>query len=188
VGEAQALIERCESLIERVDLPEPFDLSVLCDRLGRLWNSTVVLYPTETAPGQPCGMWLSLQIGSQAYDVFAYEKNATPWHQAQMIFHEIGHRLASHVGAAELPLDTRELLASLMPNLNTDLVSRSLGCTREPTAYTDPKELEAEYIGARLLDRAFGWRAGPLAPDTPIGVQRLHFALESTYTRGHDDH
>jgi hypothetical protein len=122
----------------------------------------------------------------EVYDVFAYERDASPWHQAQMIFHEIGHRLLGHVGETELPLDTRDLVAHLMPTLDPELIRRTLGCAREPSSYDDPRENEAEYIGARLLDRAFGWRAGPLAPDAPAGLMRLHIALGSTRRGGTD--
>ena len=179
-GEAAAIVARCEAVIGQIELPDPFDMRTLCDRLGRLWGSTVCLYPTRTTPSGPCGMWVSLQIGTQVYDVFAYERDATPWHQAQMIFHEIGHRMLGHVGETELPLDTRELVEHLMPTLDPALIRRTLGCAREPSAYDDPREREAEYIGARFLDRAFGWRAGPLASDAPADLLRLHSALGST--------
>lgn len=177
MSEQAAIVARCEELIARIDLPDPFDMRLLCDRLGQEWGSTVCLYPTRTTPDGPCGMWVSLQVGAERYDVFAYERDAAPWHQAQMIFHEIGHRLLGHVGATELPLDTRELVAFLMPTLDPGLIRRTLGCAREPSAYDDPDEKAAEYLGARLLDRAFGWRAGPLAPDAPAGLTRLHSAL-----------
>jgi hypothetical protein len=179
-GGADAIVARCEALIGQIQLPDPFDMRVLCDRLGARWGSTVFLYPTRTTPNGPCGMWVSLQVGAQAYDVFAYERDATPWHQAQMIFHEIGHRMAGHTGDTQLPLDSRGLVEQLMPTLDPELVRRTLGCAREPSAYDDPREKEAEYIGARLLDRAFGWRAGPLAPDAPADLRRLHSALGST--------
>jgi hypothetical protein len=178
--DAAATVARCEALIGEIALPDPFDMRVLCDRLGSVWGSTVCLYPTRTAPSGPCGMWVSLQIGGRLYDVFAYERDATPWHQAQMIFHEIGHRMLGHAGETELPLDTRELVEHLMPTLDPGLIKRTLGCAREPSAYDDPREKEAEYIGARLLDRAYGWRAGPLAPDAPADLLRLHSALRAS--------
>jgi hypothetical protein len=177
-GAYAAVVERCEALIAGIELPEPFDMHAFCDYLGALWGSTVALFPTKTKHNEPCGMWVSVELAGQRYDVFAYEKNAPPLHQAQMIFHEIGHCVAGHVGRTELPLSARELVARLMPNLKPDMVERILGCAREPTAYTDPRETEAEYIGSRLLDKALGWGA-PLAPDAPAGLQRLHDALGS---------
>lgn len=182
MGSAEAIVARCEALIRQVELPDPFDMRTLCDRLGDVWGSTVCLYPTRTTPSGPCGMWVSIQVGEARYDVFAYERDASPWHQAQMIFHEIGHRLLGHTGDTELPLDTRDLLAHLMPTLDPGLIERTLGCAREPSAYDDPREKEAEYIGARLLDRAFGWRASPLAADAPADLQRLHSALGASGT------
>ncbi len=131
MGSPEAIVARCEALIDRVDLPDPFDMRTLCDRLGEVWGSTVCLYPTRTTPSGPCGMWVSLQVGDATYDVFAYERDASPWHQAQMIFHEIGHRLLGHVGDTELPLDSRDLVAHLMPTLDPDLVKRTLGCARD---------------------------------------------------------
>jgi hypothetical protein len=159
VGSPQAIVARCEALISQIDLPDPFDLRTLCDRLGDMWGSTVYLYPTRTAPDGPCGMWVSLQVGGATYDVFAYEQDASPWHQAQMIFHEIGHRLLGYSG------ETQDMLTRLMPTLDPDLIKRTLGCAQVPFAYDDPREEEAEYIGARLQGQFFGWRAGDRAPD-----------------------
>lgn len=177
MGSPQAIVARCEALISQIDLPDPFDMRTLCDRLGEMWGSTVYLYPTRTAPDGPCGMWVSLQVGNVTYDVFAYEKEASAWHQAQMIFHEIGHRLLGHSGETALNFDTHDLLTRLMPTLDPDLIKRTLGCARVPSAYDDPREKEAEYIGARLLDRAYGWRASPLTSSAPADLMRLHVAL-----------
>lgn len=180
----EAIVARCEALISQIDLPDPFDMRNLCDRLGAMWGSTVFLYPTRTAPDGPCGMWVSLQVRGVTYDVFAYEQDASPWHQAQMIFHEIGHRLLGHEGSTKLPLDSTDLVARLMPSLDPELVKRTLGCARVPSAYEDPREKEAEYIGARLLDRAFRWRGGDLAPDAPDDLVRLDLALGAPRSRG----
>jgi hypothetical protein len=178
VSTVEAIVERCEALISTVDLPVPFQMRTLCDRLGQVWGTTVCLYPTRTAANGPCGMWVSLRAGGRSFDVFAYERDATPWHQAQVVFHEIGHRMLGHAGDNEFALDARELVERLMPTLSPDIIRRVLGCAREPSAYDDPREMEAEYIGARLLDRAFGWRAGSLT-DAPAGLMRLHSALGS---------
>jgi hypothetical protein len=187
VDSPEAIVARCEAVISQVDLPNPFDMRTLCDRLGEMWGSTVLLYPTRTAPEGPCGMWVSLQVGGVTYDVFAYERDASSWHQAQMIFHEIGHRLLGHAGSTELPLDSKDLVARLMPSLDPELVKRTLGCARAPSAYDDPREKEAEYIGARLLDHFFGWRAGGLGPDAPDDLVRLDRALGATRPRGRAD-
>jgi hypothetical protein len=181
--QAADLVQRCEELIGTIDIPQPFDMQALCDELGKLWGSTVVLCPADVSRDQPCGLWVSVPLGERTYDVFIYDKNAPVWHQAQMIFHEIGHRLCGHPGATELPLTTKELLMVLMPNLNPDIVEQALACAREPTAYDRKPEMEAEYIGARLLDRAFGWRAGPLSAADAGGLTRLHSALGSASGR-----
>ena len=59
------------------------------------------------------------------------------------------------------------------------MIKHTLGCGRGPTAYDSPEEMGAEYFGARLLDRAFGWRTGPLDTGAPAGLMRLHSALGS---------
>src|SRR6266576_1919478 len=98
------MVRRCDALIDQIELPVPFDMDLFCAQLGRQWNSTVIRYPKKTGAGEPCGTWLSLEIAGASFDLFAYDRTAPPWHQAQMIFHEIGHRLAGHVAETALPL------------------------------------------------------------------------------------
>jgi len=184
MSEAAALVEACQALIREIDIPRPFSMAALCDRLGRQWGSTVVLYPTATLPHGPCGMWVSLRVNSRVYDVFAYERDAPPVHQALMIFHEIGHRLLDHQPDTELPLDKLELVGRLFPQADPGAIDRIIGCGREPTAYDQPPERAAELFATLLQHTAVGWRPAPLSADAGADLHRLQAALGYTDPNG----
>ncbi|MEJ5913770.1 hypothetical protein [Pseudokineococcus sp. 1T1Z-3] len=142
------LRRRVEGRIAALDIPEPFNIDVLCDRIAQRQGRPIDLRPMhEDDPTVPCGMWLQMP----SRDVILFEASASTPHRDLIVAHELGHLLANH------PCDPRLLeayRARAMPDLalNPDLLTRVLG----RVSYTTPAEQEAELFAWLLLNRSRG--------------------------------
>jgi hypothetical protein len=137
--------KQCEDLVAVLEVPEPFDLGSLCQRIGHASGRPIVLMPTAMIFGNFCGLWLAT---SKADYVF-YEQHTTPLHQLHIVFHELGHILRGHSASRTLGEDVaRALTAAVEPGE----VQRVLG----RDTYNDDAEYEAELIATLLLQRIGG--------------------------------
>lgn len=140
------LRRRVEARIAALDIPDPFDIDVLCDRVARRQGRPIELRPMhEDDPTVPCGLWLQMPTR----DVILFEASASTPHRDLIVAHELGHLLANH------PCDPRlleEYRTRVMPDLalNPDLLTRVLG----RVSYTTPAEQEAELFAWLLLHRS----------------------------------
>lgn len=132
----------CEALVAALDIPEPFDLEALCERLGRQRGKPIVLTPTEMAFGNLCGMWLA----TAGADYVFFEKNTSRLHQNHIVSHEVGHILREHSAQRTLGSDVaRALTVAVHPDENMRVLGRD--------SYNDDQEYEAELIATLILRR-----------------------------------
>lgn len=140
-GRAQAR-KQCEDLVAVLEVPEPFDLGSLCQRIGQASGRPIVLMPTAMTFGNFCGLWLA----TAKADYVFYEQHTTPLHQVHIVFHELGHILRGHSASRTLGEDVaRALTAAVEPGE----VQRVLG----RDTYNNEAEYEAELIATLLLQR-----------------------------------
>lgn len=145
----------CESLVEGLDIPEPFDLESLCQHLGAQRQRPIVLMPTAMAFGNLCGLWL----GTARADYVFYEENTSRLHQKHIVCHEIGHILRQHSASRTLNSDiARALTAAVEPGE----VQRVLG----RDTYNDDQEFEAELIATLIMRRV----SRKQSVDSPMAV------------------
>ncbi|MCP2329924.1 hypothetical protein G443_000194 [Actinoalloteichus cyanogriseus DSM 43889] len=140
------LRRRCEERVRQLDrsagIPRPFDLTVFLDRLAHHRGRPITLHPSDHVAGRACGMWLDL--GDM--DVIAHART-TPLHVWHIVLHEVGHMISDHAGAHLLD---RDFLRALAPDLDPDVVVRTLG----RSSYSAVEEQEAEMIASLILGRA----------------------------------
>jgi len=163
----RAVRRRCESTLQDVAMPTPFDVhafsQVVAERRGR----EVHLLPKTTSAG-PCGVWLAMPDADYVF----YEQSTSVLHRDHIILHELGHLLSDH-DASELMDD--DVLRELLPNLDLAMIRRLLG----RTTYTAVEEQEAEMIATLVLQRAD--RRGAAPPAATSGEVTLVLArLQAT--------
>lgn len=100
---------RCEAVADALDLPRPFDLDVLCERIAAQRGRPLRLVPLEGKPDAslPCGVW----VATRTSDLIFYEPATSALHKLQIVLHELAHLLLGHGGPdAERPAYAARLL------------------------------------------------------------------------------
>lgn len=127
-------------LAAKLDLPRPFDVRELCDRISAERGRPIVLTPLPMTLLGPCGLWLA---GEHA-DIVCYEQNTSALHQEHIILHELGHILHEHSGA--------ETMAKLFPDLGDETLRIMLA--RQHDSFSERAERQAENFAYAVLGRA----------------------------------
>lgn len=153
------LVRRCRATVERLDIPEPFDVRELCRRAGKVRGRPISVAPLPLRGASPCGLWL----GTATEDLIFVEADTSPAHQDHIILHELGHVLCHEQDGS---LD-EDLLRALFPALSPELVRNALGRTR----YSAVEEREAEIFAHLVLDRV--WRP-PVTAEPADGSTDTH--------------
>lgn len=164
------LRRRCIQLVRSLDLPDPFDIGVLCARLGESRRRPIRLAAIALPPESPCG----LLVCSTSVDYILYEEQATLMHQTHVIAHELGHLLWGHSSAAlALEEPVRKILP---PEIDPTLVQRMLGRSQ----YSEPEEWAAEYFATEVLARigTVPLEPSPVPVDDADLVSRLERSLD----------
>lgn len=171
----RSIRRHCESVLEDVAVPNPFDINDFCDIIGTKRQRALHLVPKQTRLG-PCGLWLALPD----VDYVFYESETSQLHREHIILHELGHLLCEHQPTGVID---EEVVARLFPHLNPAVVHRVLG----RTTYTAIEEQEAEMVASLVRERiehelrATRKRSGrpkswTIGPDRDV-VDRLEDAL-----------
>ncbi|MFC1435385.1 hypothetical protein ACEZDB_32565 [Streptacidiphilus sp. N1-3] len=159
---------QCHEVVRRLEIPKPFDVAVLCARLGAQRGRPLHLIPMEMPPQSPSGLYVS----TDTLDAIVYESRTSGLHQVHIILHELGHLLSGHTA-----VPGEGDLSALVPHLGSVTMARMLGRTR----YNEPEERQAELIASLILERAGRWRPrrswAPAAGDLGV-AQRLERSLE----------
>lgn len=148
------LRDQCRAKLADLEVPRPFSIEALCDRIADIRGRPLHLHPFPSAQGLPCGMWVST---ADADHIF-HAQGASALHQRNIILHEIGHMLWDHSGGHQ-----GTGLAALLTDLDPAMVRRVLMRTR----YSTPEEKQAEMMAALILEEA-GWTSTP-RPDGLLG-------------------
>lgn len=128
------LTSRCRSILESFTA-----------RLERRRNRPIRLVPFTSAPGMPCGLWVSTAEADYVY----YERGTTRFHAGCIALHEIAHMLLGHDG----PHARQDLARLMAPGVHPSLVTLILG----RSAYATSEEREAETLASRILDGTTLW-------------------------------
>jgi hypothetical protein len=132
-----------------VPLPDPFTPKGFAYELARFRGRPVELVPVTARTS--CG----LLVSTRTTDYIGYPTDTTALHQRHIMLHEAAHLLCGHVSRLDASVSS-----ALLPNLSPALVRRVLA----RTAYTDPREHEAELLASLLAQRVARPEAAP-APD-----------------------
>ncbi|MEY9912364.1 hypothetical protein ABIA35_008625 [Catenulispora sp. MAP12-49] len=138
------LWDRCQSTVEQLDLPDPFDAEVFIGVLARERGRPIGLLPTTARPDAPCG----LVITTRNADWIVYCSDTNGLHRQHILLHEAAHILCGHTERGD---DDMMAAAArrLMPHLPAELVRSVLG----RTVYSEPDEREAELVASLILQR-----------------------------------
>jgi hypothetical protein len=139
------LWERCQSTVERLDLPDPFDTEAFIGVLARERGRPIGLLPVASRPDAPCG----LVVTTRNADWIVYCSDTNGLHRQHILLHEAAHILCGHT---ERGGDGETMAAAarvLMPHLPAELVRSVLG----RTVYGEPDEREAELVASLILQR-----------------------------------
>jgi len=137
----KSIRRQCESALEGVPVPNPFDINDFCRVISSRRGRALHLVPKQTRLG-PCGVWLSLPD----VDYVFYEPETSQLHREHIILHELGHLLCEHQPTEVID---EEVVAQLLPHLNPAVVQRVLG----RTTYTAIEEQEAEMLASLVRGR-----------------------------------
>jgi hypothetical protein len=146
---------RHAAIVEALDIPAPFDLTLFLARLGEQRRRPIRVCPFRSAPGVPCGMW----IGTMDADYLYYEEGTTPYHQDHIALHEAAHMLLDHRGGTQV---WEKLVKLLIPDVDPQLVQLILG----RNVYSTQEERDAETL-ASLIHEQSGDQPQPLPPAGP---------------------
>lgn len=134
---------RHRELVDRLDLPRPFNLTLLCRSVGEQRGRPIVLVPLGLSALGPCGLWLA----TDTVDYICYEQDTSVPHQEHIVLHELGHILCGHGGSETLGTS----LGGMFPDLGGEALRIMLA--RGQHGYADQQEAEAESFAYALLDR-----------------------------------
>lgn len=144
---------RCRRLLRELQLPQPFSVEALTERLALQRGRPLHVRPLpgDPIPGGPYGLWLV----TADEDYIFYERRTSPLHREHIVLHEIGHMLMHQFDGSqcEPSKDERlraDRLSRLAPHLDPDVVSRILARDHCSTV----EEREAEMIASLILEWA----------------------------------
>jgi len=136
----RAMRTHCRKLIRDIPIPVPFNLATFVSTVAARRGRRIRLIATPLG-GVVFGAWVACDVD----DFIFYERNTTPFHQQQIVLHELGHILYGHVG---LPVDAD----ALAPYLPAEVIAQVRALRRD--RYDDLEEYEAEVFAWVVLERA----------------------------------
>ncbi|WP_190276764.1 hypothetical protein [Catenulispora acidiphila] len=143
-------------MVDRLDLPDPFDAETFIAGLARKRGRPIELIGVPARPDRPCG----LLVTTARTDLIIYSSDTSSVHRRHILLHEAAHLVRGHdaagAGSAAAGLGT------LLPHLSPSLIRSVLG----RTVYTEPQEREAELIATMIHHRAARGRP-PLGRSVP---------------------
>lgn len=174
--EARELQRLCAKLVDRVELPDPFDVNALVDTLEQQRGRQIEVLPLPEGISTtgPCGLW----VATEDVDYLFYNPNTSRQHKVHILLHEIGHMLFGH-GSAKAK--NAAIVSRLLPTLNLSLVQSVLG----RTDYDEEDETAAELFATEVTVRArrSSRTAAPATAPVGDGVAKLRSHLGRSLER-----
>jgi hypothetical protein len=147
-------------MVRELDLPRPFDVRDLAQRIAERRDRPVVLAALEMSTLGSCGLWLA----SGSTDYICYEKHTSKLHQQHIVLHELGHLLCGHGRSQRVDLRIGALVPQLSPATLAIMLARQHG------GYADADEAEAELFAYTVLKDA----APAVQPQLGDGLAERH--------------
>jgi hypothetical protein len=142
-GGRTGLWRGCQSVVDRLDLPDPFNAETFIAALARKRGRPVELIGVPARPDRPCG----LLVTTAHSDLIIYSNDTSTVHRQHILLHEAAHLVRGHDSAGAA---SGAGLGVLLPHLSPSLIRSVLG----RTVYTEPQEREAELIATMIHHRA----------------------------------
>ncbi|WP_199847974.1 hypothetical protein [Streptomyces dysideae] len=158
-----------EDLLASLDIPDPFDVQVFCDRLAAQRGRALHLHsvPGISGTDAPCGVW----IATEKADHIFHEAATSPLHQDHIILHEIAHMVLGHTSILDgVQSGGGGLFADIDPVTVRSFLTR-------PSYGTDD-ERDAERLAGLIASRVATSRTGKTSRSSVI--QRLGDALSDS--------
>jgi hypothetical protein len=180
-GPTSISTSRCERIIAKLVIPQPFDLDTFLAELSAQRGRPIVRVSAALpTTGHLCGMLVSTDDA----DYICSAAGLPPLLEQHTAIHEVGHLLFDHGSLAASSADDHsnvaateaEALGILMPNLSPALIRRILG----RGAYASVQEREAELFASLLLTRVTSQHYPVFGPTghEPLDVLGSAFALQ----------
>lgn len=151
---------RAKSEFRLIDMPHPWSLDAFVAWVSAKRGRPIKLVPIHsTAASGLCGLWISRRTD----DVVVFEADTSPWHQQQIIVHELAHMLFNHDQGSCGMSDGWRILQDLVPSIDPASVRAVLA----RTVFTSGQEYEAEML-ADLILAAAAANAGQRQPTTNL--------------------
>lgn len=166
----RALRQRCESRLENLDVPVPFDSAIFCRTVEAERGRSIILSPIASRNG-PCGLW----IAGRDCDFIFYEAETSRLHQDHIILHELSHIICGH---QPVPLAETEYLQLLCPSLSPEIFRHVL----RRMSYSAEEDREAEMLASLVLLQASAKEPSTLNPNR--ASTSLHDRLKSCLENG----
>gem|GEM_PF-2212243 len=147
-----ALWRRCQAVVDRLDLPDPFDAETFIAALARRRGRPIELIGVPSRPDRPCG----LLVTTARSDLIIYSSDTSTVHRRHILLHEAAHLLRDHDQSSQAATGG---VGALLPHLSPSLIRNVLG----RTVYTEPQEREAELIATMIHHRVARGRPGKTA-------------------------
>lgn len=135
-------------IVDRVPLPDPWDVNALCEEVARLRGRPIRVIPDDAIGDKITGAACRMQ----EFDVIFYRATLSGIHRDHVVCHELGHLLAGH-------LDGREPY----PLVDEDLSEAARTMLLRQCYYDEERERDAEAIAELIMRRVRQRVAG--APD-----------------------
>lgn len=156
-------------VLASIDIPDPFDIQVLCDRIAAQRGRPLHLHsvPGVSGTDAPCGVW----IATEKADHIFHEAATSPLHQDHIILHEIGHMLLGHRSILDgVQADGGGLFPDIDPATVVSLLTRA--------SYGTEDERDAERLAGLIAGRAAASRSSK-TPRSSV-LRRLGDALSDS--------
>lgn len=136
------LRRECQARLDALNLPTPYDVSILCEYLSQQRGRPIHLVPMTMQVSHPCG----ILVASSTTDFIFYDVNTSKPHQEHIVMHELAHIICCHRGSGGLDDASAQLL---FPDVDPELVRDML----RRTTYSNVQEQEAEIMASLILRR-----------------------------------
>ncbi|GAA2273398.1 hypothetical protein GCM10010368_48490 [Streptomyces roseiscleroticus] len=155
---------KINSILEDLDLPDPFDMEELVTRVSRRRGRPIHLHAFAGISGEelPCGSWIAMENTDHIY----VEDATSPLHRDHIVLHEISHMLLEHT--------PQQTLGRTFHHLDAELVTGVLG----RTSYDTEEERSAETLAGLIATRAA--LRGTSDQTAPSTLRRLNAVLSDS--------